>query len=373
MSSYKNKGVDEKVDMIETGLLSSVQRPTLYREVREMLELSTMIYCIAEYRMWATSSSGSSSRRELPYTVEDVESMFNDSLEPFLEKYRDDGVQRVKLIEGILQNIKELDGTSASEKFKILAFSDEKQDEGELVYFIAVNHLRKRVSLVFRGSVTRHDLFADLKALQIPVPIGEDRLPGFKSVTLHKGFYDYLFRKNQEDGETKYETILEQLRAIFADYPDYQLYVTGHSLGGALCTIFSVFASTQTDSGLPLPISCFSYASPKLGTQGFLRLMQKAEMDGSLRYVRTLNNHDPVANVPKDLFLILPTNIICCCLVNIASQKNQFRHGGMELRLFRKDCCNKGGYRLSHLPDDRYPFFRQLLVRSLGAATPKYP
>ena len=118
--------------------------------------------------------------------------------------------------------------------------------------------------------------------------------------------------------------------------------------------MFYVFSCTESDNhGLPTQVSCFSFASPKVGTQVFQRLTQKAEMDGSLRFLRSVNNKDPVTNVPKDVFLLCTgvTDVGCGCLMNTICQSNMYRHGGMELR-----CYRNGGFRLSHLPQDWWTF-----------------
>ena len=45
------------------------------------------------------------------------------------------------------------------------------------------------------------------------------------------------------NGDTKFDDIVGQIRDAYANpkYKDYDLYVTGHSLGGALSTLLSFY------------------------------------------------------------------------------------------------------------------------------------
>ena len=59
------------------------------------------------------------------------------------------------------------------------------------------------------------------------------------------------------------------------DYSDYKLFITGHSLGGALASLTSVaLAGSDLVTNIPaiLPITVISYASPRCGNGGFKKL-----------------------------------------------------------------------------------------------------
>lgn len=322
-----------------------------------MLEHCAMSYTIAEYRKWTTDDSGQHMDEAIPpFTPHQLQTLVTTCQEEFLQAYKADGEARIELIGDILQNW-------SSQEMQIVRFEDGNQEK-ELVHAIAVEPALRRITLVFRGSVTQQDFITDIKALQVNADISGRGLPGCDQVKVHQGFYEYLFGKRRttssnadqdgsKDGKSSYETILVQLREVFADYPGYDLYVTGHSLGGALCTLFSVFFCTEPDQqGLPEQVSCFSYASPKVGTQGLQRLMHKAEMEGKLRFLRGINHKDPITNVPKDVFLVFQADVSCGILMNTLCQKNMYRHCGVELR-----CYPQGqGFTLSHLPDDRWSF-----------------
>ena len=46
-----------------------------------------------------------------------------------------------------------------------------------------------------------------------------------------------------KNGDIKFDDIVGQIREVYANpkYKDYDLYVTGHSLGGALSTLLSFY------------------------------------------------------------------------------------------------------------------------------------
>jgi len=106
-----------------------------------------------------------------------------------------------------------------------------------------------------------------------------------------------------------------------------QLYVTGHSLGAALATLFAFEAAAQPDSMIPKPISCFSIASPYVGDESFRDAHLLLENLGKLRHLRVSNQKDIVTIVPKISFRW-----------NVFEQSSHvgylFKHVGVNLRLF---------------------------------------
>ena len=101
---------------------------------------------------------------------------------------------------------------------------------------------------------------------------------------------------------TKYADIIQQIQQLLEDVPvrkTYKLYVTGHSLGGALATLFGYYAC-ESPHLLPMlsPITVVSVASPRVGNSAFARSFVQLESNGKLRHLRIANHKDPVTLNP---------------------------------------------------------------------------
>lgn len=72
----------------------------------------------------------------------------------------------------------------------------------------------------------------------------------------------------------KYESILEATTRIMHENPGFQLYVVGHSLGGALATLFAFEAAAAPDVDIPKPVTCITTGAPKVGNVDFLHAFE---------------------------------------------------------------------------------------------------
>mmetsp|Transcript_21018 Transcript_21018/g.26537 ORF Transcript_21018/g.26537 Transcript_21018/m.26537 type:complete len:458 (+) Transcript_21018:143-1516(+) len=186
----------------------------------------------------------------------------------------------------------------------------------ELLYSVVVNRSDGRITVCFRGTALsdgKKDAFVDLRACRVKPDKDFDELSG-KSITLHKGFYNYLFKQKQKsDGETKFEHICDLLEEVYnykekeMDYSDYSLYVTGHSLGGALAQLFAfaIAGTKRAQSFLPKgkPIIAVTYASPEVGNKGYQTYFNELEKNDQVRHLRVSNKGDLV---PFGLGLLVP-------------------------------------------------------------------
>ncbi|KAL3918067.1 MAG: hypothetical protein SGILL_004415, partial [Bacillariaceae sp.] len=175
--------------------------------------------------------------------------------------------------------------TSTSPIF--LNYSDDNDVVGhELVYSIVLDHAKRRVTVVFRGSVTGNDWAANLDVKQIKVdnPTENGSPP---EILMHRGFYEYVFEpirpdsdgdvesEQPEGGKTTFDVILAKVQDVLKDHPTYDVYTTGVSLGGALTIVFCFFAAAHPSLNRPgHPIKCYSFASPKVGAISFRKAFQ---------------------------------------------------------------------------------------------------
>ncbi|KAL7541154.1 hypothetical protein ACHAXR_010672 [Thalassiosira sp. AJA248-18] len=112
----------------------------------------------------------------------------------------------------------------------------------------------------------------------------------------------YLLDDTKAENYSKVYQIIDVLEQLYAckdeagrDYSDYELYITGHSLGGALTQLLAfVLAGSEEASFIPKPINAISFASPIVGDKNYLEEFQKLEKDNKLRHIRVSNNNDVV-------------------------------------------------------------------------------
>lgn len=101
---------------------------------------------------------------------------------------------------------------------------------------------------------------------------------------------------------TKIHCIVDNLERLYASNPDYskyKLYVTGHSLGGALAALLTfMLAGSDRLKDVQRPITAVTFAAPNVGAASYLKGFQQLEKAGVLRHVRVSNNNDIVPVAP---------------------------------------------------------------------------
>ena len=97
-------------------------------------------------------------------------------------------------------------------------------------------------------------------------------------------------------------------------YPTYDLYIIGHSSGGALATLFGYLLSSEM---VDKPIQIVSFASPRIGNIEFKR---DFETRPNLKHWRITNQYDVIPRIPYFGFhhvgqriFIKKQHCICCC------------------------------------------------------------
>ena len=96
-----------------------------------------------------------------------------------------------------------------------------------------------------------------------------------KKIVLHSGFHDSLYRESSNFGiGSKFDHIMKKVYMELEQHREYRVEITGLSLGGALSQMFSLYAAAETNPLIVKPITCFSFASPKIGALSFRRSVQ---------------------------------------------------------------------------------------------------
>jgi len=204
------------------------------------------------------------------------------------------------------------------------------QREVSCVYGIVNDTCKKQVMVVFRGSQLEGRDWrtnADYRLEPMTTPsLVADKMNGKlkERVLVHRGFYGYLFDNENIEREQRYKRILKDIEPLFEDEEGYSLYITGHSLGGALAHMmsFQIAGAGEEAAFVPRPVNCITFAAPMSGTNGFRAAYEQMEQDKLLRSLRVNNVEDIVPS-------LFPISIG-------VGKRRLFRHTGMNLRLKKR-------------------------------------
>lgn len=132
--------------------------------------------------------------------------------------------------------------------------------------YFAIDHKRKEILLVFRGTSSRRDWATDLDFIPVGyTPLAQEEefslLPIITTTcegcNTHRGFYKLMREKCLD--------LIESVISLADEFPTYKIVVVGHSLGAALTVLCGV--ELQILGFDPLVIS---YASPRVGNRAFV-------------------------------------------------------------------------------------------------------
>ncbi|PZD94686.1 lipase family protein [Paenibacillus sambharensis] len=182
-----------------------------------------------------------------------------------------------------------------------------------------------KVIVAFRGTITVSDWIADLDAKQVryrPVRDGGLTHAGFTAI---------------------YMSMREQLKKSLAPLMDgRQLYVTGHSLGGALAVLAAPDIAGQT-SGRPPVI--YTFGAPRTGDPAFARMFNRT----ITHMHRVYNPRDVVPHVPPFLYTL---------------PRSQKLYYYVHVKGGRKLSFNNGSISANHILDS---YFQSLAGEEPGA------
>jgi len=211
----------------------------------------------------------------------------------------------------------------------------------EVVWSIVVNETTQKISVVFRGSTNVNDWKSNLQTNMVDfnLPFVSEEEANLQEIEttnygrVHGGFYKYLSDETQpslfsNSTKSKGEEIISMLKNDFfnknkPEYKGYALEVTGHSLGGALSTMFAVRCATAARSDFkespPTKITNVSFASPFVGDHAFRAAFLDLEQNCSVRFRHLrISNH-------QDIVTLLPT---------MSLKLEPYKHVGMNIRLY---------------------------------------
>lgn len=168
--------------------------------------------------------------------------------------------------------------------------------------YLAADHKRKQLVLVFRGTQSEADSAADLNTWQVS-NVDFDGLKNStdtnaesecKGCSIHAGFVGIF--------NNSFKSIDSRLNLYKAMYPDYSLVVTGHSLGGAIALLYGV--SLKINGRDPLVVT---FGQPRVGNAAFATYVDSLffptvgdQLSSSpyRKMYRVTRYEDPVTQVP---------------------------------------------------------------------------
>lgn len=180
----------------------------------------------------------------------------------------------------------------------IFEFDDQFSDK-ELVWALTVNKSRERVTVCFRGSDSIKDWWMDFRAWPKSIHMPHVPQDGMLQtrIRVHRGFHEYLF--GQANGHTKFHDISNKIREVYEheEYAGYQLYVCGHSLGGALASLTAFYLSAN-EVFKGRPVIAITFASPQAGDNAYSKAFQALESMRHLLHIRISNEGDIFPKLP---------------------------------------------------------------------------
>jgi hypothetical protein len=205
---------------------------------------------------------------------------------------------------------------------RIIAISDTSlnNNSDEITYVIELNTQEERITIIFKGPRTKIvDSVTD--SILAPYPdSGSSNCTTTSSngIGIHGGFYNALFGNTSGNsssdgggsGSSKFmeiQQIVEQL--LITEARNYKLYLTGYGSGGAIATLFGLYAAGgggggASNNNIPVPITIVSVASPRVGNMAYATLFADYESMGLLRHLRIVNVGDPIPNGPRGFELV---------------------------------------------------------------------
>lgn len=180
-------------------------------------------------------------------------------------------------------------------EFEKICFLDNETTDTQVA--IWRDSSRKRLVIAFRGTeqVRWKDLRTDL--MLVPTGLNPERIGGDfkKEVQVHSGFlsaYDSVRTR-----------ILSLIKLVTGNIYDggeqlskWHVYVTGHSLGGALATLLALeLSSSQLAKRGNISVTMYNFGSPRVGNRNFADVYNQKVKDSW----RVINRRDIIPTIPR--------------------------------------------------------------------------
>ncbi|KAJ7878061.1 Alpha/Beta hydrolase protein [Mycena leptocephala] len=130
--------------------------------------------------------------------------------------------------------------------------------------FLARDNTRKEIVVSFPATNHLADVMTDMKFRRVLFISPGIPLDMADRLSVHRGFLAVY--------NVVAQTVLDGVKAEFAEHPAYTIVVTGHSLGGAIASL----AAPALKSELPIAaIKLFTFGQPRVGNRKFAAFVEK--------------------------------------------------------------------------------------------------
>jgi predicted lipase len=136
----------------------------------------------------------------------------------------------------------------------------------------------KLIVLSFRGSRSIRNWITNVVFPTVPTTICADCVAS-------QGFWSSWLEAQKN--------VLATIATARAQYPDYRVIATGHSLGGALATLGAGVLRSQG-----ITVDLYTYGAPKVGLEGISQYLTNTTYGSSFRVA---HKKDPVPKLPPGL------------------------------------------------------------------------
>ncbi|KAJ5524068.1 triacylglycerol lipase B [Penicillium frequentans] len=233
-------------------------------------------------RLWAVSAAATLAVA-MPanlFTNRDVDSTTYDNLYLFAQysaaAYCSNNVDSASTGDSITCSADNCPTVQSSTTTTLYEF-DDTNDYGDSAGFIAVDETNELIVLSFRGSTDISNWIANLDF------VFDDDAGLCTGCDVHSGFW--------KAWESVADDVTAELESALSTYSDYQLVVTGHSLGAALAALAG---TALRNAGYSLDL--YTYGQPRVGNDALAEYMTA---QGSLW--RTTHTDDIVPRLPPEL------------------------------------------------------------------------